>query len=68
MATCAGVQNVSRPIERCHEMSQWMPTMDEVLASTAHQMYQGTAATADDGKVEATGERDRGSDAACAIF
>src|SRR5436190_18258622 len=25
MAMCAGVQNVSRPIVRCHEMSQRMP-------------------------------------------
>ena len=25
MATWGGVQNESRPIERCHAMSQWVP-------------------------------------------
>src|SRR5882724_13441194 len=39
----AGVQNVSRPIERCHEMSQWIPTIAEVSASTHSQMCQGAA-------------------------
>ena len=39
---CAGVQNVSRPIERCHEMSQCTPIMAHVTAATAHQTYQGT--------------------------
>ena len=29
---CAGVQNVSRPIERCQEMSQCTPTIAEVTA------------------------------------
>src|SRR6476660_4208518 len=43
MAICAGVQNVSRPMERCQAMSQCVPTMAEVTASTAHQTYHGTA-------------------------
>ena len=38
----AGVQKVSRPMERCQEMSQWMPVMAQVTAATAHQTYQGT--------------------------
>ena len=38
---CAGVQNVSRPIERCQEMSQCTPTMANVTAATEHQTYQG---------------------------
>src|SRR5438046_3555381 len=43
MAMCAGVQNESRPIERCQAMSQCVPTMAEVTASTASQRYHGTA-------------------------
>ena len=43
ISMCAGVQNVSRPIDRCHEISQCTPTMEDVLASTAHHTYQGTA-------------------------
>ena len=39
----AGVQNVSRPIERCHAMSQWVPTIAEVTAITAHHTYHGIA-------------------------
>jgi len=38
---CAGVQNVSRPMELCHEMSQCAPMVADVTASVAHQMYQG---------------------------
>src|SRR5262252_5966070 len=44
MARCAGVQNVSRPIERCQEISQCTPIMADVTAATAHQMGQGTVA------------------------
>src|SRR5215212_4821836 len=33
MARCAGVQNVSRPMVRCHEMSQRMPTTMAVAPS-----------------------------------
>jgi hypothetical protein len=33
---------VSRPIERCHEISQCTPIMAEVTAATEHQTYQGT--------------------------
>src|SRR5438105_12398368 len=39
----AGVQNVSRPIDRCQAMSQWDPTIAEVTAMTADQTYHGTA-------------------------
>jgi hypothetical protein len=45
MAMWAGVQNVSRPMERCQEMSHWPPIMAEVTPKTAHQTYQGTRAT-----------------------
>ena len=38
----AGVQKVSRPIERCHEMSQRMPTLALVAAMTAAHTNQGT--------------------------
>src|SRR5712692_6534631 len=38
---CAGVQNVSRPMERCQAMSQCIPTMADVTATTAHQTYHG---------------------------
>ena len=41
----AGVQNVSRPMERCQEMSHWPPIMAEVTPKTAHQTYQGTRST-----------------------
>src|SRR2546425_6654716 len=44
MAACAGVQNVSRPIERCQEMSQMMPTFALVAATSVAATYQGTAA------------------------
>ena len=42
MTRWAGVQNVSRPIDWCQEMSQCTPTMEQVTAATAHQMYHGT--------------------------
>jgi hypothetical protein len=42
MAICAGVQNVSRPIERCQEISHCPPTMADVTARTEHHTYQGT--------------------------
>src|SRR5881398_429689 len=38
----AGVQNVSRPIERCYEMSQTTPTFALVAAISAAATYQGT--------------------------
>jgi hypothetical protein len=38
----AGVQKVSRPMERCQEMSQWIPTMAHVTAAAAHHTYHGT--------------------------
>src|SRR5579862_336801 len=47
MAMWAGVQNVSRPMERCQEMSHWPPIMAEVTARTEHQTYQGTRSTAE---------------------
>jgi hypothetical protein len=39
----AGVQNVSRPIVLCQEMSQKTPVAANVTAATAHQTDQGTA-------------------------
>src|SRR5271156_508949 len=41
---CAGVQNESRPIERCQETSHAPPIEAEVTATTPHQTYQGTDA------------------------
>src|SRR5262245_49828606 len=41
---CAGVQNVSRPMLRCQEMSQIVPTTMLVVARAAMGMIQGTAA------------------------
>ena len=49
MAMWAGVQNVSRPMERCHEMSQCVPTMAEVTARTEHHTYQGIEERTDPG-------------------
>ena len=34
---------MSRPIERCHEISQCTPIMAEVTAATEHHTYQGMA-------------------------
>src|SRR5438445_8200398 len=47
MAMWAGVQNVSRPIERCHEMSQMTPTFALVAAITPAATYHGTTAGRD---------------------
>src|SRR5438552_15343190 len=44
MAACAGVQNVSRPIERCQGMSQMMPTFALVAATSVAATYQSTGA------------------------
>src|SRR5213594_3134081 len=41
---CAGVQNVSRPIVRCHEMSQITPTTALVAANTSAATYHGRLA------------------------
>src|SRR6516225_6830301 len=38
---CAGVQNVSRPTDMCHEMSQWPPMTPEEIPATMHQIVQG---------------------------
>jgi hypothetical protein len=43
IAMCAGVQKVSRPMDRCQETSQAPPMEDEVIARTPAQMYQGMA-------------------------
>jgi hypothetical protein len=42
IAMCAGVQNVSRPIDRCQETSHAPPIDDDVTANAPIQMYQGT--------------------------
>jgi pteridine reductase len=41
MPRCAGVQNVSRPIDMCQEMSQYKPTDVAVTAAAEAQTYQG---------------------------
>src|ERR1700682_3383692 len=38
---CAGVQKLSRPMERCHETSQCAPIATEVTARVTHHRYQG---------------------------
>ena len=45
MAMCAGVQKLSRPIERCQDTSHDPPMLAEVTASAPAQMYQGTEAS-----------------------
>ncbi len=40
---CAGVQKLSRPIERCQETSHAPPMVAQVTAIAPVQMYQGTA-------------------------
>ncbi|SRR5260370_20058756 len=42
MARWAGVQKVSRPMERCQETSHAPPMVAEVMARAPHQTYQGT--------------------------
>src|SRR5207302_7055500 len=44
MAACAGVQNGSRPIGRGREMSQLLPTIALVAATSVAATYQGTGA------------------------
>src|SRR6185436_11854546 len=39
---CAGVQNVSRPIDWCHEMSHIAPSGMHVAPKTMTKQYQGT--------------------------
>src|SRR5947209_16854815 len=51
MAACAGVQNVSRPIERCQEMSQMMPTLALVAATSVAATYQGRCAASGGARV-----------------
>src|SRR5919198_6604619 len=43
MARCAGVQNVSRPIERCHDTSQIKPMVALVAARANATVYHGSA-------------------------
>ena len=59
---CAGVQNVSRPIVMCHEMSQISPRMMLVAANTVATSGQGSdsaraSARADGGASAAGMER-----------
>src|ERR1700723_3931854 len=44
IAICAGVQNVSRPMVMCQEISQYKPKVMEVTAVAPDQTCQGTAA------------------------
>ena len=45
MAMCAGVQKVSRPMDRCQETSQAPPMEEDVMATTPAQIYQGMRAS-----------------------
>src|SRR5690242_16779144 len=62
---CAGVQKVSRPIEMCHEMSQYAPKADEVAAAARHHTYHGIAAVRVD---STTGSATRMSSRTSAAF
>src|SRR5260370_42451671 len=44
MAMWAGVQKLSRPMERCQETSHAPPIVAEVTAMAPHQTYHGTEA------------------------
>src|SRR5690349_11395111 len=70
MAMCAGVQNVSRPMVRCHEMSQITPTIVLVAASNAALRYQGTVVAREAGMavavIEIPRETSKATDAALA--
>ena len=48
MARWAGVQNESRPMDRCQEMSHWTPTMTLVDAKATASSGQGTTDAAVD--------------------
>src|SRR5436853_484498 len=50
MQICAGVQKLSRPMERCQEISHWMPTMAQVTAATLAQTCQGMWRVTGDGE------------------
>src|SRR5215469_8303061 len=52
IAMCAGVQKVSRPMERCQDTSHAPPMEAEVTASAPHHRYQGTRAVVDTTWVE----------------
>src|SRR5208282_2997082 len=42
---CAGVQNVSRPIDMCHEISHGPPIIPLATPATMHQIVHGTLST-----------------------
>src|SRR4029077_4869518 len=42
---CAGVQNVSLPIDMCHEMSHGPPIVPHTIPATMHQIVHGTDST-----------------------
>src|SRR5580704_13911977 len=42
---CAGVQNVSRPIDMCQEMSHGPPIIPHTTPATMHQIVHGTDST-----------------------
>src|ERR1700722_16329062 len=42
---CAGVQNVSLPIDMCHEISHGPPIIPLITPATMHQIVHGTDLT-----------------------
>ena len=46
MSRCAGVQKVSRPMDMCHEMSQYTPTITHSAAKTTVGAYAEAASAA----------------------
>src|SRR5277367_4130901 len=54
IARCAGVQKVSRPMDRCHATSHAPPMEAEVTAKAPNQIYQGTEAVSSYARVTST--------------
>src|ERR1700685_1263715 len=54
MPRCAGVQNVSRPIDMCQEISQYKPTEVAVTASAEVHTYHGMVCVAGEPASRAT--------------
>src|SRR5690242_3379466 len=45
MTRCAGVQKLSRPIDMCHEISQYRPNIEQAGAKNAVHTNHGIEAT-----------------------
>ena len=52
---CGGVQNVSRPMERCQEISHWTPTIAEVTPMTRRPQIPGNRRQGDGARLRRAG-------------